>query len=309
MRVRFPAWWPPEAATCFEDLVAYRLVGASACAERITAALVSVAFGSHALKRDVCEDLIEAGRAFCELKPDTALYRNLAITLTRAGKSGRPTDVEAAAQTLSGYRHAAQRSIISRTEAHLEDADTLLVHDYSSMALRILLGLGERRRRRVVVTAGEPLGQGVQLARQVAAAGHEVIYTPDMSVARVIDQVDAFITGVESFYPDGSLANTVGTVMLGLLCRETGVEVIAPAETLKCDLDRSSVDAAKLTARLLHPWPDDAVGQRRDWNVVQFVLDAVPAALITTYVTEEATCAPGDVGSVARHALDKLHHL
>ncbi|MBQ3749385.1 MAG: hypothetical protein II863_18400, partial [Kiritimatiellae bacterium] len=36
-------------------------------------------------------------------------------------------------------------------------------------------------------------------------------------------------------------ANTVGTTMLALLCREAKVPVVAPAETLKCDLARSSV--------------------------------------------------------------------
>lgn len=282
-----PPWWPTEATTCFEDLVAYRLVGASACADRITAALVRVASQSESLGRDVSRSLTQAGRLFCGLKPDTALYRNLATALTEAGRDGRAVDVATAATALAGYRRTAQQSVIHRTEALLEDADTVLVHDYSSMVLRILEGLGARRPRRVVVTAGEPLGQGARVARLLAAAGHEITYTPDMSVARVIGEVDAFITGVESFYPDGSLTNTVGTVMLSLLCRETGVRVIAPAETLKCDTELSSVAGAALTACLLHPWPIDADAQVRQWDVVRFVLDAVPASLITNYVTEE----------------------
>jgi len=45
--------------------------------------------------------------------------------------------------------------------------------------------------------------------------------------------VDCFLTGVESFYPDGCMANTVVTVMLSLLCREHGVPVIAPTESLR----------------------------------------------------------------------------
>jgi ribose 1,5-bisphosphate isomerase len=301
-----PAWWPSEASSCFADLVTYRLVGASACADRITAALVSVAAESQAQQRDISGDLAEAGQLFCDLKPDTALYRNLAASLRQAGRNGGAAQVRQAAQDLTDYRRAAQAGVVDHTEAFLEDADTLLVHDYSSMVLRILDGLGTKRPRRVVVTAGEPLGQGMRVARMAAAAGHQITYTPDMSVARVIDGIDGFITGVESFYADGSLANTVGTRMLGLLCREAGVPVIAPAEALKYDADRDTVTEAALNARLLHPWPNTEAVPNSDWTTVQFVLDAVPSSLITMYATEKGICRPNEVGATARLVL--MHH-
>lgn len=302
MTVSPPSWWPTEATSCFEDLAAYRLVGASACADRISAALVDVADRSQQMRREVPEDLAVAGRLFCGLKPDTALYRNLASLLVEAAQGGRAGDVQTVARKLSDYRRAAQARVINLTQALLQEADTLLVHDYSSMVLRIVQGLGTQRPRRIVVTAGEPLGQGARVARLVAAAGHEVTYTPDMSVARVPHEIDAFITGVESFYLDGSLANTVGTAMLALLCREMGVPVIAPAETLKCDAERESVADAPLTARLLHPWPANLLGRNEGWSIVTFVLDAVSASLISTYVTEAGACAPTDVGAIARQA-------
>jgi ribose 1,5-bisphosphate isomerase len=302
-----PAWWPTTASSCFEDLVAYRLVGASACADRITASLVLIARESQERRRDLRADLADAARLLCALKPDTALYRNVVDALGRAGATGRARDVESAAGRLTSYRSAAQVRVVNRTQTLLEAADTLLVHDYSSMVERILRGLGAVRPRRVVVTVGEPLGQGPRVARLAAAAGHEVTYTPDMSVARVIDDVDFFVTGVESFYLDGSLANTVGTTMLALLCREAKVPVVAPAETLKCDLARSSVSDAPLTAQLLHPWPPDACMHDVDEDkVVRFVLDAVPALLITTYVTETDTCEPTNVGALARRTASEL---
>ncbi|MFG2043036.1 hypothetical protein [Dactylosporangium sp. NPDC048998] len=295
-------WWPPLAVACFDDLVAYRLVGASACADRITEALVSIAVEAQSRQRDVAGDVGGAGRLFCGLKPDTALYRNLAASLREAARGGAG-EVQRAARELSEYRRAAQASVVAHTEALLEDADTLLVHDYSSMVMRVLDGLATKRPRRIVVTAGEPLGQGARVARQAAARGHKITYAPDMSVARVIDSVDGFITGVESFYADGSLTNTVGTRMLSLLCREAGVPVIAPAETLKCDADRATVTEAALSACLLHPWPTAEIALDGNWTAVQFVLDAVPASLVTTYATETGTCLPGDVGAAARAVL------
>lgn len=301
-----PVWWPKDARVCFEDLIDYRLVGASSCADRITSALVAVALGSQALKRDICTDLNDAAGLFCGLKPDTALYRNIADSLIHGARGGVAEEVEARARALSDFRKSAQERVVTHTVALVDHADTLLIHDYSSMVLRVVHTLGTKRPRRIVVTAGEPLGQGIRVAQLVAAAGHEVIYTPDMSVARVISEVDGFITGVESFYADGSLANTVGTVMLSLLCRDRGVPTIAPAETLKCADPCLTVTDAPLSARLLHAWPRGGPGPGVDWQVVQLVLDAVPASLISTFVTEDGACTPADVGATARRAQARL---
>ncbi len=299
-------WWPEEASACFADLVSYRLVGASACAGRITAALVAVGGESQSRRRDVAADLAHAANAFCDLKPDTALYRNLAGALVAAAGCGGAAAVADAAAGLRKYRHEAHEAVLRNAEDLLQDAGTVLVHDYSSVVLDVLARLGSRRRRRVVVTAGEPLGQGMRVARLVAAAGHDVTYSPDMSVGRVAAELDAFLTGVESFYGDGSLSNTVGTRMLGLLCREEGVSVIAPAETLKYDPDQPAAHAAGLQAHLLHPWPSNEVLRDTGWTAVQWVLDAVPAALVTSFVTELGVLPPVHVGARARAGLARL---
>lgn len=300
-----PAWWPDDATACFEDLRSYRLVGASACADRITAALVSVAVTAQSSHREISADLHDAGRLFCDLKPDTALYRNLVTHLVRAADAGSAKHVQRSAQEISSYRREAQVSVISRATALLEDADTLLVHDYSSMVCRVLDSLGALRARRIVVTSCELLGKGVSVARRAQAAGHQVTFTPDMSVSRVIEEVDGYVTGVESFYADGSLANTVGTRMLALLCQEVGVPVVAPAEALKYDSTRATVHDAELTARLLRRWPDATASEDNAWDTVQFVLDAVSSSLVTLYATDDGVFTAGEVGDAARKVLSR----
>lgn len=302
MSTELPPWWPTEAVVCYVDLVTYHLIGASACADRITDALVAIAAASESNDRNIADDLADAAAVFCALKPDTALYRNLADHLNHAGRSGRATDVLAAAASLSAHRQGAREGVIAHACGLLQSADTLLVHDYSSMVMRIVERLGTQRPRQVVVTAGEPLGQGARVAAQAAAAGHHITFIPDMSAARIIGRVDCFLTGVECFYGDGSLANTVGTLMLSLLCHDADVPVIAPAETLKCDLQHATVLDVELTAALLHPWPPARAQNSSEWHTVPFVLDAVPAALITYYVTEDGKSTPNEVGSLARTA-------
>lgn len=301
-----PAWWPAVARTTHADLASYRLVGASACADRITSALASISLAAQERGADVVAELTAAGNAFCDLKPDTALYRNIAEALVTVARTGDAAAICDRARQLTGIRRAAQREVVARTTQLLADARSVLVHDYSSMVMRVLESLPARTRRRVVVTAGEPLGKGMQVAREAATLGYSVTFVPDMSVARTIDGVDAYLTGVETFYGDGSLANTVGTTMLGLLCTQTGVPVIAPAETLKLDRQQETAAAAGLSATLLHPWPPASLGTSSEWSIVSFVLDPVPASVITSFVTEQGASTPLDVGRVAEAAIQDL---
>lgn len=289
-------------------MLSYRLVGASACADRITTALVDLADAAHQRGCDVAAQVNSVGEAFCRLKPDTGLYVNLVAILTAAARSGEPRDVADCASALSSYRRRARTSVVMRTADVLHDSSTLLVHDYSSMVMRVLAVLAQDRFRTVVVTAGEPLGQGRQVAAEAARDGHHVVYSPDLSVGRVIGSVDAFVTGVESFYADGSLANTVGTLMLSLLSREYSVKVVAPAESLKYDPRHASADMTRLTARLLVNQPDYPSPSVESWTLEDHVLDAVPAALITQYSTDQGVQPPALVGPISRQVLADWSH-
>lgn len=296
--VTVPRWWPEETRACHDDLVTYRLVGASACADRITLALEALATTAEAHGRDVRSTLTDAGRRFCAIKPDTALYLNVVEYLI----DGDATAAAVAERvlTLRAHRHDAQQRVVEQSAELLGAATTLLVHDYSSMVIRILDELGRQAPRHVVVTAGEPLGQGRRVARLVGEAGHDVTYVPDATVGRHAGRIDAFITGVETFYADGSLANTVGTLSLALLCRQFDAHVIAPAECLKLHPRRHSIRVEELTARMLHPWPGTNEGVDPTWLIDDHVLDAVPGALITSYVTERGIASASEVGALAR---------
>lgn len=303
-----PPWWPTEARACHADLVSYRLVGAGACADRITTALEALAGAAQGQGFDVSTALADARDVFCALKPDTALYLNT-IDYLIAGERLTAETVTARVATLRAHRDQAQQRVVKDTADLLESASTVLVHDYSSMVSRVLDELGRRRPRRVVVTAGEPLGQGLRVARATAAAGHEVTFVPDATVGRHATAIDAFVTGVETFYGDGSFANTVGTLGFALLCREFGSSVVAPAECLKLHCHSQGASPEELTARLLHPWPADVGGIDPSWRVDDHVLDAVPGRLVTSYVTENGPCAADEAGDVASRVIATLLQL
>lgn len=90
MTVERQPWCPPTTVRCFDDLLSYRLVGASACADRITTALVHLAHAANHSGRDVAIEVKNVGDSFCRLKPDTGLHFNLVAILTAAAQSGTP---------------------------------------------------------------------------------------------------------------------------------------------------------------------------------------------------------------------------
>lgn len=301
-----PSWWPEETRDCYADLLSYRLVGASACADRIATALEALSIQADADGRHVSAELSDAGRAFCALKPDTALYVNVVAYFTAQNGALTSRRVVERAEALRAYRQHAQEEVVRATANALEDAAVILVHDYSSAVSRVLGELGRRGAREIIVTAGEPLRQGPRVARLAAEAGHRVTYVPDVAVGRHSSRLDAFITGVEAFYADGSLTNTIGTLPLALVSLDAGAIVIAPAESLKLHPSRSAACVDDLTARLLHPWPDPTTDLEPSCLVDDHVLDAVPSRLVTSYVTELGSCTPAEVGGIAAGVMDRL---
>lgn len=300
------SWWPAAARACWADLRSYRLVGASACADRITAALTQIAATAEAQHRDLAAEMTAAGAAFRALKPDTAMYVNVLDLLIGDPTTSSAADVHNRAATLNTLRHTGRQHLIATATAALHDADTLLVHDYSSTTAAIITALGAARPRRIVVTAGEPLGQGPRVAHLCETAGHQVIYSPDTAVARRINDIDTYLTGVESFYADGSLANTVGSHPLALLCADADVPVLAPTELLKYDRSQPHASPANLHARLLGGWPANRSDLPPHWDVEDHVLDAVPARLITTYLTDRGPLTPGRIAEQAQTLIRTL---
>jgi translation initiation factor 2B subunit (eIF-2B alpha/beta/delta family) len=302
--VSVPAWWPSGARACVGDLQSYRLVGASACADRITGAVEEIAIAAAEQRLNVGLEVRRAAERFYHLKPDTAMYGNVVKFLTEAGETADA--IVNAASRLRDHRKSARQTIRVATAERVAAARTILVHDYSSACVDTLLTVAKAgKSKRVVVTAGEPLAQGERVAGVMLKMGHEVVYTPDTCVGRLMRDVDVFLTGVEAFYGDGSLANTVGTRAICLMCREFRKEVVAPAECLKLDSGTESADTTALNARMLRSWSPGWMSER-EILVEDHVLEAVPPALVDAYVTEAGCLNACEVGPRAAEVVQRL---
>jgi translation initiation factor 2B subunit (eIF-2B alpha/beta/delta family) len=290
------AQWPPETRRVYDGLQSYEIVGASACAAAIVGALRALAYASA----DVLPALREAAAAFCELKPSTAAYTNLVDWLLRETDDGmtpaelRQTVAQRAA-AFEGYQRSCRTAIADAGCALLGAGTTVLVHDYSSTVLGVLDEAGRRRiSLKLLVTAGEPVGKGAHVARLASRAGHSVTYASDSAIGRLVPEADLFLSGVETLFLSGDLANTVGTYPISLIAQATGVPVYGVTECLKIHPTQQTARPDELTATLLKPWPKEGVDLPPDAEVDLRVLDLTPAALITGLVTEQGVIAVTD---------------
>jgi len=281
--------WPTETRRVYEGLQSYEIVGASACAEAIVGALVALADARR--DGDLLTELHEAGAAFRALKPNTAAYANVIDWLLRDA-DGSAADIRSAvvrhARAFDAYRAFSRAAIADAGCALLSSGTAVLIHDYSSTVLSVLVDAGRRGLTlKTLVTAGEPLGKGAHVARLVSEAGHSVTYAPDSATGRLVARTDIFLTGVETLFRDCDLANTVGTYPISLLAREHRVPVYGVTECLKIHPTQGTITLDALSAELLKPWPGSREGLPPGTDVEAHVLDLTPAALVTGLVTEQ----------------------
>ena len=295
-----PSDWPPGVREVYSGLQTYRIAGASACVEEIMQALGVLARAVATRPGgDVYGALVQAGTLFCALKPNTAAYVNAVqwITSDLHTESGAADHLAATVtRRVDAYRRYKQKGlerIAGEGATLLAPGCRVLLHDYSSTVLAVLAEAGRRGQHlQSVVTAGQPVDRGPQVAALVASYGHGVTFIPDTSVGRVMPEIDVVLTGVETLYRNGDLANTVGTYPIALVARECGVPVYGVTECLKIHPAATGLRAADLTACLLHDWPDAAVTLPAGTRTRSEVLDLTPARLITGYVTDAGVLAP-----------------
>jgi methylthioribose-1-phosphate isomerase len=308
-----PSNWPAETRRVYLGLKSYEIVGASTCAAAIVGALEALTDAED--DRDLLADLRAAGVAFRALKPSTAAYANVVDWLLRDAEELTALQIRSVvaqrAKAFAAYRSFCRTAIADAGCSLLSSGTAVLIHDYSSTVLSVLEEAGRRGLTlKALVTAGEPIGKGAHVAQLAADAGHMVTFAPDSSIARLVQRADLFLTGVETLFGNGDLANTVGTYPISLLAREHGVPVYGATECLKIHPSQRTASLADLTAELLKPWPADAEALPPGAEIDLHVLDLTPAALLAGLVTEQGILAPSEMEeALARLRVDLASRL
>lgn len=183
---------------------------------------------------------------------------------------------------------------------------SILLFDYSSTVNAMMqTAHAHGKTMDVYVPESRILDGGHQFLRNGASMGHRMHYLPDAALARFLPKVDAAFIGAETFFPDGSLANTVGSDLTALVCRACGTPLYVPTSLIKLDprgfrgIRKQEIYEDASAYFGLHL--EKELRERVDISVPGLV--TVPAENVTAYITEVGVVPPAAMYQVSREFL------
>lgn len=226
--------------------------------------------------------------------------------------SGMGPGAESLRASVERYRAGAEADMATIRKylwSVLEGMKCILVFDYSSTVAAIA---SLARDHGVTLTCYVPESRGLDggrpYVRPFLAEGHQVHFIPDSALYCYIPKCDAVFFGSETLYPDGTCFNTVGSELVGLLCREFKVPLYIPTPLIKLDMRamrgyRKPPIMDDHTQRMSAHW-ESTERQGVDFTCPELV--SVVPDYITAYITEEGILPPGAIYTAALAYQEKL---
>ncbi len=173
------------------------------------------------------EDIQARLAAMREAHPTMALFIKLERILRE--QPPRPEDLAAIRKA---FLKAQERAVQHAVEVLLKLRPArLLTYSYSGMVLATLKRL-RTHRPTVILSEGRPDLEGKVLAEQIAALGYSVIYTTDMGLFPLLQDVRVVLVGADAVVPWG-VVNKAGTSGVCAVARRMGKEVLALSMSFK----------------------------------------------------------------------------
>ena len=288
---------PPEAQERFDDVNEQRVLGASSHIRIIGDIFLSIAENGAddplPLLRGIADHFI-ATRG----ESSQAITNAIGLMLRNVHGSSRAELAQSIRKGVECYRTEAAKDlekIRSLLWTVLEGKRTLLLYDYASTVVAIsALGQEHGVSFRCIVPESRALDGGRPYVAPLLRTGHSVHVIPDCALYQYIPACDAAFIGSETYYPDGTCFNTVGSELTALLCSRFHVPFYVPTPLLKLDLRaldgyRKKPILDDHRQRIGGSWTADETAG------VDFVcpeLVAIAPEFITAYITEAGILPP-----------------
>ena len=191
----------------------------------------------------------------------------------------------------------------------LEPMDKILLFDYSSTVNAMMeTAAAHGKLLDVYIPESHALDGGHQFLRNGVRMGHRMHYFPDAAIAHFAARVDAAFIGAETFYPDGSVSNTVGSDVTGIACAHCGTPLYVPTSLIKLNprgyfgFKRREIIEDASAYFGLHLAPE----LREKIDLCSPGLINVPASLITAFITEVGVVPPQAMYEVGKTFLRRI---
>lgn len=301
---------PQEAAAAFDDIVTGRVLGASRHIRMIGEMMLTVAGGNLADEEKV-RLCLEIGGYFKNTRGKSSYAVVSAINLMTSGFSAGGKDaascIPASVQRYFEDSTAHTDAVLRYACALAEPMSAIMVYDYSSTVEKFVTALNHRVT--VYVPESRAIDGGRPFVAPFVAAGHDVRFLPDAAMLTVLPQVQAVFIGAETYYPDGTAFNTVGSEILAELCLLRRVPYYVLTPLVKLDMRATEgifkpEIGADLAGRLAACWDEDL---RTKTSFYSIELVEIAPRLITAYITERGIIPPAALFQIAREYNDEVN--
>jgi translation initiation factor 2B subunit (eIF-2B alpha/beta/delta family) len=303
---------PPAVAEHVRAFADPHPPGARARAQLAGRAIVELVAGwadDPAALRVAVEDLVAGLNSVGQGTVHQPGVRNMIGFVLAGGLDGTPSDV---ANRLRAAYEEASRTMAEASETMAEagagllaDGDRVLVHDFADRSTQAVVRRAAEQGKRLTVIATacrSRRADGIRVARESRAVGHDAIVVTDAGVAWAVGSLGlrvAFI-GADALLPDGSTLTTPGALAAALSGLEYGVPVYAVTDLWK--IMREVSPQLRDVNELEDP---DGVPEALEWKAAGYafrnpLVDIVPGRLLTGLVTEAGIIDPATAGDAAR---------
>lgn len=209
------------------------------------------------------------------------------------------------ATAMRGFIEESERAIASLGANGLslfKAGQTVMTHSYSESLTFVLKAAANTYPDLTIqLMESRPLRESRLLAKALADTPAKLELYSDASMAIAAKKADICIVGADAILADGSFANKTGSLPAALICRHFGVPYHVAGELSKVHLgapDEVSMEMRPI-GELVEDWEMAASGRVTVFN--QF-FEVVPAAFVTSYVTDKGVLTPAAVVEAARAA-------
>lgn len=186
-------------------------------------------------------------------------------------------------------------NLLTYTRRILSDMKCVMIYDYSSTVEKAICTADKKLI--VYIPESRVINGGYPFVKGVVKAGHEVHFIPDASMLSVLKNVNGVFIGAETFYPDGTAFNTIGSDILAELCKLKHIPYYVLTPCIKCDVRArygiyKEVLKKDLSNVLTDGWPKELSNEVHCETIE--LIDIQPE-LISGYVTEQGILKPSDL--------------
>lgn len=291
---------PDGCVKDFDDIVEGRSLGASNHIKMISNMYVEIANCNEA---EIAEVRVKVVGDFFKETRGKSSYAIIAAleNIEMKIKEGNASYKENVNNARIAYFKEADddlEKLLTYTRRILSDMRCVMIYDYSSTVEKAICTAGKKLI--VYIPESRVINGGYPFVKGVVKAGHDVRFIPDASMLSVLKNVEGVFIGAETFYPDGTAFNTIGSDILAELCKLKHIPYYVLTPCIKCDIRArygiyKEVLKKDLRNVLTDGWPIDLKDEVQCETIE--LIDIQPE-LISGYVTEKGILKPSHLFSI-----------